>query len=96
MTTQEMTTQDTFAPRLPRRRGISGFFKNLLYWVLDIDDITREEARERMRKGGGFLASLTPEQLEFLRTHKGADHLGPPLTRRNRRFLLEQSPPQSR
>jgi hypothetical protein len=88
-----MTTQDTFAPPLPKRRGIRGFFKNLLYWILDIDDITPEEARERMRNSPGFFGSLTPEQLEYLRTHEGPDYLSPPLTKRNRRFLLEQRPP---
>ncbi|HYR10409.1 MAG TPA: hypothetical protein VEQ60_21720 [Longimicrobium sp.] len=96
-----MTTQEIVAPPLPRRRGIRAFFKNLLYWVLDIDDITPEEARERMRKGRGFLDSLTPEQLEYLKTHEGSDYLGPPITKRNRHLLLhperhELSGPDSR
>lgn len=88
-----MTTQEIISVPTRRRRGVRGFFKNLLYWILDIDDITPEEARERMRKGRGFLDSLTPEQLEYLRTHEGPDFLGPPLTKRNRRFLLDQSAP---
>lgn len=59
----------------PRRQGL---LKGIVHWVLDIDDITPEEARERMSRGRGFLDSLTPEQLEYLRTYDGPESLGPP------------------
>lgn len=89
-----MTSQETFATPIVRPRGIRAFFKNLLYWILDWDDeITLAEGRQRMRNSPGFFDSLTPEQMEYIRTHEGPDFLGPPLTKRNRRFLLEQRPP---
>ena len=84
-----MTTA-TSAPKAPRKQGL---FRRMLFWILDIDDITPEEARERMRKGRGLLDSLTPEQLEYLRNYDGPEYLGPPLTKRNRRFLLNETPP---
>jgi hypothetical protein len=68
----------------PRPRG---FFARALYWLLGMDDITPEEARERMRNGRGFFASLTPEQMEIIRTYDGPENFGPPLTRRERRDL---------
>ncbi|WP_420130398.1 hypothetical protein [Longimicrobium sp.] len=89
-----MTSEEILARPIVRPRGIRAFFKNLLYWILDWDDeITLAEGRQRMRNSPGFYGSLTPEQREFLRTHEGPDFLSPPLTRRNRRFLLQESPP---
>lgn len=82
-----MSTQETFAAPTLRRLGVRGFFKNLLYWILDLDDITPEEARQRMRSSPGPLASLTPEQLEMIRNYDGPENFGPPLTKRERRDL---------
>lgn len=59
----------------PRKQGL---LKGIIHWVLDIDDITPEEARERMLRGRSFLDSLTPEQLEYLRNYDGPEYLGPP------------------
>lgn len=67
-----------------------GLFKRVLYWIMDWDDeATLEEGRRRLRSAPGFFASLTPEQLEYLRSYDGPEYLGPPATGRNRRFLLE-------
>ncbi len=85
-----MTTQESFAPALWRRRGIRGFLESVLNWILDIDDITPEEARQRMRKGRGFLDSLTPEQLDYLRNYDGPENLGPPLTERQLRRIVKR------
>lgn len=78
------TTAAPPVPAAPRRRGL---IMRILGWILDIDDITPEEARQRMRSKPGLLASLTPEQLEFIRNYDGPENLGPPLTRRERRDL---------
>lgn len=83
-----MTTQETVAAPAPRRLGILGFFKNLLYWILDLDDeITLEEGRARLRNSPGFFASLTPEQVEMIRNYDGPENFGPPLTKRERHDL---------
>jgi hypothetical protein len=78
------TTATNPAHAAPRRQG---FFKRILYWILDIDDITPEEARERMRNSPGFFGSLTPQQLEMLRNYDGPENFGPPLTKREGRDL---------
>lgn len=83
-----MITQETVAVPKSRRLGIRGFFKNLLYWILDLDDeITLEEGRARLRNSPGFFASLTPEQMEMIRSYDGPENSGPPLTKRERRDL---------
>ena len=75
-------TQAVSAPRRP------GFFKNLLYWLLDIDDPAFLEAGiRRMRGAPGYFASLSPEQLAFIRDYDGPENLGPPLTAREMRDL---------
>jgi hypothetical protein len=86
-----MINQETVPSPTLRRRGIRGFFKNLLYWILDWDDeITLAQGRERMRSRPSFLASLPPETLEYLRNYDGPENMGPPLTRRERRLLAER------
>lgn len=83
-----MTTQVTVAAPAPRRLGVRGFFKNLLYWILDLDDeTTLEEGRARLRNSPSFFASLTPEQMEMIRNYDGPENFGPPLTKRERRDL---------
>ena len=71
------------APRAP------GFLGRLRNWLLDLDDyeVTREEARRRMRSRPGLFASMSPEDIEYLRTYDGPENSGPPLTRRERRDL---------
>jgi hypothetical protein len=79
------TSAATDSPQAIRRPG---FFKRILYWILDLDDeATLEEGRRRLRSARRFLPSLTPEQLEFMRTYDGPEVHGPPLTRRERRDL---------
>jgi hypothetical protein len=68
-------TATTRAGSAPRRQGL---LRGIIHWVLDIDDIAPEEARERMSRGRSFLDSLTPEQLEYLRNYDGPEYLGPP------------------
>lgn len=81
-TATELVTRVPASPRKP------GFFKNLLYWLLDIDDPAFIDAGiERMRNAPGYFASLTEEQLELIRTYDGPENLGPPLTKRERRDL---------
>jgi hypothetical protein len=55
--------------------------------LLDLDDVTPEEARRRMRSRPSFLARLSPEALETIRNYDGPENHGPPLTRRERRDL---------
>lgn len=77
------TTLMTHAAPVPRSHG---FFKRVLYWILDLDDpATLEEGIRRMRSARGLYASLSPETLEYLRTYDGPENHGPPLTRRERR-----------
>lgn len=77
-----MTTSNTVLADVPARRP--GFFKNLLYWAMDWDDeALLEERLRRMNPGSSFLDSLSPEDLEFIRTYDGPEVLGPALTRRD-------------
>jgi hypothetical protein len=41
-------------------------------------DEVREEARRRIRSRPGYLASLSPEQLEAILNYDGPEILGPP------------------
>ena len=75
----------THAPRALRRPGL---LKRIVYWIMDWDDeATLEEGLRRLRSAPGFFASLTPEQLEYIRNYDGPENLGPPLTRREQRDL---------
>jgi hypothetical protein len=83
-----MKTSATAAREVPGAIRPPGLFKQILYWILDLDDeATLEEGRRRMWSRRGFLASLTPEQLELMRNYDGPEVHGPPLTRRERRDL---------
>ena len=65
-----------------------GFFKNLLYWIMDWDDPAfLEEGVRRMRSAPRYFDTLSPEALEYIRNYDGPENLGPPLTRRERRDL---------
>jgi|GEM_PF-2903037 len=81
------TTAVTPVHATPPRRG---FFTRVLHWILDIDDITPEEARNRMRSSPGFFASLTAEQLEMMRNYDGPENLGPPITERQLRRIVKR------
>jgi hypothetical protein len=70
------------ASPLPRLRSL---FIRVFGWLLDLDDITVEEARERMLSQPSLIASLSPEALESIRTYDGPEVLGPPPTRRELR-----------
>ncbi|HST62438.1 MAG TPA: hypothetical protein VLK84_27285 [Longimicrobium sp.] len=67
-------------------------------WLLDLDDyeLTREEARRRMRSKPGLFASMSAEDLEYIRSYDGPENSGPPLTRRERRDLDRRIAAQSR
>jgi hypothetical protein len=81
----------TLVTHTPTAAGKPGFFRNLLYWLLDIDDPAFLEAGvQRMRNAPGFLDSLSPEALEHIRSYDGPENLGPPLTRRERRALEQR------
>lgn len=72
-----MTTSNAALADAPARRP--GFFKNLLYWIMDWDDEAMlEERLRRMNPGSSFLDSLSPEDLEFIRAYDGPEVLGPP------------------
>lgn len=73
----------THAPQAARSPG---FFRNLLYWLLDLDDdATLQAGLRRMRSARGYFASLPPEALAYVRSYQGPENLGPALTSRERR-----------
>jgi hypothetical protein len=78
----------TSATRMPPTRS-PGLLTRMLAWLLDLDDVTPEEARRRMRNRSapGVFASPSPEDLEYFRSYDGPEVHGPPLTRRERRDL---------
>lgn len=79
-----MTTSTTALADAPMRRP--GFFKNLLYWIMDWDDeVMLEERLRRMNSRSSFLDSMSPEDLEYIRAYDGPEVLGPPPTRRELR-----------
>jgi hypothetical protein len=83
-----MNESTAVAPGRTNRKP--GFFKNLLYWILDLDDpATMDERRRRLRSRSRpvLFASMSPETLEYLRNYDGPEVHGPPLTRRERRDL---------
>ena len=75
---------------MPGRAG--GTVARVVEWRED-DAPSREEARRRIRSKPGFFATLSPAARAAVLSNDGPDYLGPPLTERNRRFLLEESPP---
>lgn len=84
-TSTQAVTQASKAIRPP------GLFKRIVYWIMDWDDeATLEEGRRRMQSAPGFLESLTPEQLEYLRNYDGPENLGPPITERQLRRIVRQ------
>jgi hypothetical protein len=84
-----MRISTAVSPVTPRAPVAPGFLVRLRNWLLDVDDyeLTREEARRRMRSRPGLFASMSPEDLEYLRNYDGPENSGPPLTRRERRGL---------
>ena len=88
--------QATVMTRSPSAVRRPGFFKNLLYWILDLDDpATLEEGRRRLRSAPRYFDTLSPEALEYIRNYDGPENHGPPLTRRERRDLERRLAPQN-
>ncbi len=77
----------TSITHVPTPNRSPGLLVRILGWMLDLDDVTPEEARRRMRSRPGLYASMSPETLEYLRNYDGPEVHGPPLTRRERRDL---------
>lgn len=50
--------------------------------VIDLDGLTREEARRRIQSKPGLFASLSPEAREELRGYDGPENMGPSPFRR--------------
>jgi hypothetical protein len=83
-----MNTESTSIPKLVGANRKPGFFKNLLYWIMDWDDPAfLQEGIRRMRSAPRYFDSLSPEALEYIRNYDGPEVHGPPLTRRERRDL---------
>jgi hypothetical protein len=83
-----MKTNATAVTDAPGALRPPGLVKRIIHWILDLDhEATLEEGRRRLRNARRFLPSLTPEQLEFMRSYDGPENLGPQLTRRERRDL---------
>lgn len=84
-----MRTSTAVAAASPGVPRAPGFLVRVRNWLLDLDDyeLTREEARRRMRSRPGLFASMSPEDLAFIRAYDGPEVHGPPLTRRERRDL---------
>lgn len=80
-----MKTSTTIASPVPPAARTPGLLARLRDWLWDLDDLSPEEARRRMRSKPGFLATLSPEVLEELRSYDGPENMGPPLTRKERR-----------
>lgn len=70
-----------------------GPFARVVEWLVD-DAPSREETRCRLRSRPGFFSTLSPEARAAVLSGEGPDHLGPALTKRNRRFLLEERRPE--
>lgn len=83
-----MTTQSRAIANPVTVKRKPGFFKNLLYWIMDWDDPAFIEAGiRRMRSARRYFASMSPEDLDYIRGYDGPENQGPPLTRRERRDL---------
>jgi hypothetical protein len=78
-------TTTAIAPPAAQAARSTGWLARLRDWLWDLDDLSPEEARRRMRSKPGFLGSLSPEVLDELRRYDGPENLGPPLTRKERR-----------
>lgn len=62
-----------------------GLVARIRAWLLD--EVTAEEARQRLQGKPGYFASLSPGALEYMRNYDGPEVHGPPLTWRERRDL---------
>lgn len=62
-----------------------GLVARIRAWLLD--EVTAEEARQRLHGKPGYFASLSPAALEYMRNYDGPEVHGPPLTTRERRDL---------
>lgn len=84
MTHRSSITSQTFPARLSRSRtlcrALSGWRLRPIRraWYVPPPLPTVEEAEERMRGHRGFFASLTPEQLAFVKAWDGPEISGDP------------------
>lgn len=73
-----MTTRATPMTHPSQAARSPGFFRNLVYWLLDLDDeATLQAGLRRMRSTRGYFASLPPEALAYSRIYDGPENLGP-------------------
>jgi hypothetical protein len=76
-----MRTGSTAMPQSLSAARSPGFFRNLLYWLLDLDDATAlEQGRRRLRAAPGFFATLPPGALAYARSYRGPENHGPRLS----------------
>ncbi|HEX2076218.1 MAG TPA: hypothetical protein VHG08_00865 [Longimicrobium sp.] len=69
------------SPAAPNRRRPS-LLARLRHWLENYDAPTREEAWRRINSKPGFLSSLSPEALEYIKNYDGPENMGPPHPRR--------------
>jgi hypothetical protein len=69
--------------QMETRRG-RGLLTRIRRRLTEYDEPTLEEARQRIFSRPGFLASLGPEALEYIRRYDGPENMGPPLSKRDR------------
>lgn len=52
--------------------------ERLRHWLENHDAPTREEAWRRINSKPGFISSLSPEALEYIKNYDGPEDMGPP------------------
>lgn len=86
-----MNTAARDVMHMPKAIRPPGFFKRILYWIMDWDDeATIEEGLRRLRTKRRFLQALTPEQMEHIRNYDGPEYLGAPITERELRRIVRR------
>ena len=77
---KEIRTMVTESTAIPGRAGATqaGFFKNLLYWIMDLGRARHLEERIRRRRvRPATLRRCRPRALEYLRNYDGPENHGP-------------------
>jgi hypothetical protein len=70
-----------------------GLVARIRAWLLD--EVTAEEARQRLQGKSGYFALLSPEAVDYMRNYDGPEVHGPSLTKRERRDLERRMAAQS-